>query len=162
MSTEQHETVAVDVNGERVEASVPVRKLLVHFLREQAQRTGVHVGCDTGNCGACTVLLDGQPVKSCMMLAVQASGAQVTTVDGLDAPCVPALRKAFTEHGAIQCGYCTPGMLTNACALLRDTAAPDEDEIRTALKGNLCMCTGYQQIVDAIASVAKDEEAVTK
>ncbi|MBO0826737.1 MAG: (2Fe-2S)-binding protein [Streptosporangiales bacterium] len=155
-------TPTVRVNGEDVTGEVPARMLLVHYLRENAGRTGVHVGCDSGNCGACTVLLDGAPVKSCMVLAAQASGREVTTVDGLDAPCVPALRRAFVEHAAIQCGYCTPGMLTNATALLRDDPHPDEDAIRAALKGNLCMCTGYQQIVDAVAAAAAEGEEASR
>ncbi|MQA03110.1 MAG: 2Fe-2S iron-sulfur cluster binding domain-containing protein [Streptosporangiales bacterium] len=160
--TDYDEQVELDVNGERVAATVPARMLLVHYLREVAGCTGVHVGCDTGNCGACTVLLDGQPVKSCMLLAAQGSGQQVTTVEGLDAPCVPALRQAFTAHGAIQCGYCTPGMLTNATALLCEQPDADEESIRNALRGNLCMCTGYQQIVDAISAVAQQGEAAQR
>lgn len=156
---DNREHVAIEVNGDGVTATVPARMLLVHYLREAAGCTGVHVGCDTGNCGACTVLLDGEPVKSCMLLAAQGNGHQVTTVEGLDAPCVPELRQAFTECGAIQCGYCTPGMLTSATALLTEQPGADAAAIRTALRGNLCMCTGYQQIVDAISSVAQRQEA---
>jgi carbon-monoxide dehydrogenase small subunit len=151
----------VVVNGERVTGEVPPRTLLIHFLREVAGTTGPHVGCDTGNCGACTVLLDGRPVKSCMLLAVQAGERQVTTVEGLQGRCPAVLRAKFTEHAAIQCGYCTPGMLTNATALLERDPGADEATIRTTLKGNLCMCTGYQQIVDAVADAGRtlSEEA---
>ena len=147
--------VEVVVNGERVVGDVPARTLLIHFVREVAGRTGPHVGCDTGNCGACTVLLDGKPVKSCMMLAVAVGEREVTTVEGLRGRCADVLREKFTEHAAVQCGYCTPGMLTSATALLERDPGADDQAIRAALKGNLCMCTGYQQIVDAISDAAR-------
>jgi aerobic carbon-monoxide dehydrogenase small subunit len=147
-------TVTVDVNGERYEREVDARRLLVHFIRDDLDLTGTHVGCDTGNCGACTVHLNGQAVKSCMVLAVQAEGAQVRTVEGLapDGELTP-LQRSFSEHHALQCGYCTPGMLMSAAALLEHTPRPTEDEVRTAIQGNICRCTGYQNIIDAIASV---------
>jgi carbon-monoxide dehydrogenase small subunit len=154
MDTEQR-VVEVVVNGERVTGDVPARTLLIHFVREVAGCTGPHVGCDTGNCGACTVLLDGKPVKSCLLLAVQAGEQQVTTIEGLQGRCPRVLREKFSEHAAVQCGYCTPGMLTNATALLERDPGADDATIRTTLKGNLCMCTGYQQIVDAISDAGK-------
>lgn len=151
----QDATVTVRLNGHPVVQRVPARMLLVHFLRDVAQATGTHVGCDTGNCGACTILLDGEPVKSCMTLAVQADGCAATTIEGLSSDEANELRQRFTTHGAIQCGYCTPGMLINATALLARTPDADEATIRRWLKGNLCMCTGYQQIVDSIKSAGQ-------
>lgn len=145
--------IAVDVNGETRRGEVEPRKLLVHFLRDQLELTGTHVGCDTGNCGACSVLVDGRLVKSCMMLAVQADGATIRTVEHSDAA-IERLREAFNEHHALQCGYCTPGMLMNARALLEANPAPTADEIRHHLKGNLCRCTGYVNIIKAVESVA--------
>jgi aerobic carbon-monoxide dehydrogenase small subunit len=149
-------TIAVDVNGERVEQEVPARRLLVHFLRDDLGLTGTHVGCDTGNCGACTVHVNGDPVKSCMLLAVQADGAQVTTIEGLAANGeLTLLQRAFNEHHALQCGYCTPGMLMSATALLERNPHPDEDEVRLALQGNICRCTGYVNIVEAVVAVGR-------
>jgi aerobic carbon-monoxide dehydrogenase small subunit len=146
-------TVSVDVNGEHVELDVPARRLLVHFLRDDLGLTGTHVGCDTGNCGACTVHLNGEPVKSCMLLAVQADGARITTVEGL-APDgeLTALQRSFNEHHALQCGYCTPGMLMSASALLEQNPHPTESEVRVALQGNICRCTGYVNIVEAVVA----------
>jgi aerobic-type carbon monoxide dehydrogenase small subunit (CoxS/CutS family) len=147
-------TIAVEVNGERYEREVDARRLLVHFLRDDLDLTGTHVGCDTGNCGACTVHVDGTPVKSCMLLAVQADGAKVRTVEGLagaDGELSP-LQKSFSAHHALQCGYCTPGMLMSATALLEGNPRPSEEEARTAIQGNICRCTGYQNIVEAIVS----------
>jgi carbon-monoxide dehydrogenase small subunit len=144
--------VSVEVNGEQVELEVPARRLLVHFLRDDLGLTGTHVGCDTGNCGACTVHLNGEPVKSCMLLAVQADGAKVRTVEGLagdDGELTP-LQRSFSAHHALQCGYCTPGMLMSATALLEANPRPTEEEVRTAIQGNICRCTGYQNIVEAI------------
>jgi carbon-monoxide dehydrogenase small subunit len=147
-------TIAVDVNGDRYERDVDARRLLVHFIRDDLELTGTHVGCDTGNCGACTVHLDGQAVKSCMLLAVQADGAKVRTVEGLagDGELTP-LQQSFSDHHALQCGYCTPGMLMSATALLDANPKPTEEEARTAIQGNICRCTGYQNIVEAIVSV---------
>jgi carbon-monoxide dehydrogenase small subunit len=123
----------------------------VHFLRDDLGLTGTHVGCDTGNCGACTIHLDGEPVKSCMLLAVQVDGAAITTIEGLaaDGELTP-LQRAFNEHHALQCGYCTPGMLMSATALLERDAHPSEEEVRIALQGNICRCTGYVNIVEAV------------
>jgi aerobic-type carbon monoxide dehydrogenase small subunit (CoxS/CutS family) len=146
-------TISVDVNGEVYEREVDARRLLVHFIRDELELTGTHVGCDTGNCGACTVHVDGQAVKSCMLLAVQADGAKVRTVEGLagDGELTP-LQQSFSAHHALQCGYCTPGMLMSATALLEANPKPTEEEARVAIQGNICRCTGYQNIVEAIVS----------
>ena len=135
---------------------MPARRLLVHFLRDDLGLTGTHVGCDTGNCGACTIHLDGEPVKSCMLLAVQVDGAAITTIEGLapDGELTP-LQRAFNEHHALQCGYCTPGMLMSATALLERNAHPSEEEVRIALQGNICRCTGYWNIVEAVVAAGK-------
>ncbi len=153
-------TVAVTVNGQRYEREVEARKLLVHFLRDDLDLTGTHVGCDTGNCGACTVLLDGRTVKACMLLAVQVDGASITTVEGLaeDGQLTP-LQRAFSRYHALQCGYCTPGMLMSATSLLRHHPSPSEEDIRRAIQGNICRCTGYVNIVRAIKAVAEGEVA---
>jgi aerobic-type carbon monoxide dehydrogenase small subunit (CoxS/CutS family) len=147
--------VNLEINGEPYEIETPVRRLLVHVLRDDLNLTGTHVGCDTGNCGACTVHLNGEAVKSCMLLAVQADGASITTVEGLasDGELTP-LQRAFSESHALQCGYCTPGMLMSASALLASNPSPSDDEIRVALQGNICRCTGYWNIVEAVRSVA--------
>jgi aerobic carbon-monoxide dehydrogenase small subunit len=147
-------TISVEVNGDTYEREVDARRLLVHFLRDELDLTGTHVGCDTGNCGACTVLVDGKAVKSCMLLAVQADGAKVRTVEGLasgNGELTP-LQQSFSAHHALQCGYCTPGMLMSATALLEGTPRPSEDEVRNAIQGNICRCTGYQNIIEAIVS----------
>jgi aerobic carbon-monoxide dehydrogenase small subunit len=143
--------ISFELNGEQVEMDVPARRLLVHLIRDDLGLTGTHVGCDTGNCGACTVHLNGEPVKSCMLLAVQVDGAKVATIESL-APNgeLTPLQKAFNEHHALQCGYCTPGMLMSATALLERNARPTEEEVRYALQGNLCRCTGYVNIVEAV------------
>jgi aerobic carbon-monoxide dehydrogenase small subunit len=148
--------VTVVVNGVEYERDVEARRLLVHFLRDDLELTGTHVGCDTGNCGACTVLLDGHAIKSCMMLAIQADGAKVETVEGLarDGELHP-LQQAFGAHHALQCGYCTPGILMSAKYLLDSNPEPTENEIRKAIQGNICRCTGYVNIVEAIASAAR-------
>jgi aerobic carbon-monoxide dehydrogenase small subunit len=148
--------VTVDVNGETYERDVDPRVLLVHFIRDDLDLTGTHVGCDTGNCGACTVLYDGEAIKSCMMLAVQADGARIETVEGL-APDgeLTALQQAFGAHHALQCGYCTPGMLMAATHLLRNNPEPTEHEIRKAIQGNICRCTGYVNIVEAIKEATR-------
>ena len=145
--------VSVDVNGEQIELEVPARRLLVHFLRDDLGLTGTHVGCDTGNCGACTVHVNEEPVKSCMLLAVQADGARITTIEGLaaDGELTP-LQRSFNEHHALQCGYCTPGMLMSATALLERNPRPSEEEVRVALQGNICRCTGYVNIVEAVVA----------
>jgi len=148
--------VKVTVNGETYERDVEPRKLLIHFLRDDLDLTGSHIGCDTGNCGACSVIADGVLVKSCMMLAVQADGAAIETVEGLaqDGE-LNGLQKAFSDHHALQCGYCTPGMLMSATALLRGNAHPNEEEIRKGIQGNICRCTGYVNIVEAIKAAAE-------
>jgi carbon-monoxide dehydrogenase small subunit len=149
-------TIAVEVNGTRYEREVETRRLLVHFIRDDLDLTGTHIGCDTGNCGACTVHLDGQAVKSCMLLAVQADGHAVRTIEGLapDDELTP-LQRSFSEHHALQCGYCTPGMLMSASALLEQNPHPTEDEARKALQGNICRCTGYVNIVEAVVATGQ-------
>ena len=150
--------ISVDVNGEIHERDVEARRLLVHFLRDDLDLTGTHVGCDTGNCGACTVIVDGVAVKSCMMLAVQADGASVETVEGLAGNGeLHPLQQAFSSFHALQCGYCTPGMLMSAKYLLDNNPEPTEGEIRRAIQGNICRCTGYVNIVEAIAATARGE-----
>src|SRR5690242_2871704 len=148
--------VSVTVNGTTYEREVEPRKLLIHFLRDDLDLTGSHVGCDTGNCGACSVLLDGTLIKSCMMLAVQVDGATIETVEGLaEGEELTELQKSFSAHHALQCGYCTPGMLMSATALLRKNPRPSEDEIRKGIQGNICRCTGYVNIVEAVKAVAE-------
>jgi aerobic carbon-monoxide dehydrogenase small subunit len=148
--------VAVTVNGELYEREVEARKLLVHFLRDDLDLTGTHVGCDTGNCGACTVLLDGHAVKSCMVLTAQADGAELTTVEGLAAEGeLTTLQRAFSQQHALQCGYCTPGLLISATYLLSQNPSPTEEEIRRGIQGNICRCTGYVNIVKAIQAAAE-------
>jgi carbon-monoxide dehydrogenase small subunit len=143
--------ITVTVNGERRVAVVEPRLLLLHLLRQGFKLTGTHAGCDTTNCGACTVLVDGQPVKSCTMLAVQADGHEVLTVEGLAGPSeLHAIQEGFKEEHGLQCGFCTPGMMLTSKALLDENPNPTEDEIRWALGGNLCRCTGYQNIVKAV------------
>lgn len=154
--------VRVKVNGTVWERPVKVRRLLSDFLREDLGLTGTHVGCEHGVCGACTVLLDGEPVRSCLMLAVQADGAEIETVEGLarDGELHP-LQRAFWEHHAVQCGFCTPGFLMTAAWMLRRNPRPTEEQVREALAGNLCRCTGYHNIVRAVlAAAAAFREAV--
>jgi aerobic-type carbon monoxide dehydrogenase small subunit (CoxS/CutS family) len=148
--------ITVTVNGVEYEREVEARKLLVHFLRDDLDLTGTHIGCDTGNCGACSTIVDGQLLKSCMLLAVQTDGSTIETVEGLseDGQLTP-LQQAFTDHHALQCGYCTPGMLMSATALLRANPSPSEAEIKKALQGNICRCTGYWNIFDAVKAVAR-------
>jgi carbon-monoxide dehydrogenase small subunit len=155
--TERTYTIRVEVNGEARSAAVPARLTLVDLLRDELRLTGTHVGCEHGICGACSVLFDGEPVRSCLVFAVQADGHRVTTVEGLSRPdgTLSGLQDSFCESHALQCGYCTPGMLIAAHTLLRSTPDPTEAEIREALSGNLCRCTGYQQIVDAVRRAAK-------
>jgi carbon-monoxide dehydrogenase small subunit len=147
--------VRVRVNGQPYEADVEPRTLLIDFLRDKLGITGPHIGCDTGHCGACTVILNGRSVKSCMVLAVQADGSEILTVEGLekDGQLHP-LQEAFWENHALQCGYCTPGQLMSAYFLLGRNPNPSEDEIRKAIEGNLCRCTGYVNIVKAIKAAA--------
>jgi aerobic carbon-monoxide dehydrogenase small subunit len=148
--------IQLTVNGTSHRVQVESRLLLVHLLRENLRLTGTHIGCDTTHCGACTVLLDGEPVKSCTVLAVQAEGSQITTVEGLeqDGKLHP-VQQAFWEKHGLQCGYCTPGMMMTGCALLARNKNPSEAQIREAISGNLCRCTGYSNIVKAIQSAAE-------
>jgi aerobic carbon-monoxide dehydrogenase small subunit len=147
-------TVTIEVNGVRYERDVEARRLLIHFLRDDLDLTGSHVGCDTGNCGACSVIYDGALVKSCMLLAIQADGSRIETVEGLaEGDELTELQQSFSAHHALQCGYCTPGMLMSATALLRSKPHPTEEEIRKAIQGNICRCTGYVNIVEAIKAV---------
>jgi carbon-monoxide dehydrogenase small subunit len=148
-------TVEVTVNGEPRSAEVEARLLLAHFLRQTLGLTGTHIGCDTTSCGACAVLVDGTPVKSCTMLAVQANGAEITTVEGLAAGGqLHPIQQAFHEEHGLQCGFCTPGMMLTSVALLADNPSPSDKEIRWALSGQICRCTGYQNIVKAVQSAA--------
>ena len=148
--------VTVTVNGVEYERDVEARKLLIHFVRDDLDLTGSHIGCDTGNCGACTMIVNGQLVKSCMLLAVQADGAKIETVEGLaEDGELTALQQSFSDHHALQCGYCTPGMLMSATALLRANPSPSDEQIRKALQGNICRCTGYWNIFEAVATAAE-------
>jgi carbon-monoxide dehydrogenase small subunit len=148
--------VSLSVNGVSHEVDVEPRQLLVYFLREQLGLTGTNVGCDTSSCGACTVLLDGESIKSCTVLAVQADGSEVTTIEGLaqDGE-LHVVQQAFHEQHALQCGYCTPGFVMATVSLLQENPTPSEDEIRSALEGNLCRCTGYHNIVRAVEAAAR-------
>jgi len=148
--------ISVTVNGTVRTAEVESRLLLVHFIREVLRLTGTHIGCDTSHCGACTVLLDGEPVKSCTVLAVQADGAQVRTVEGLEqGGKLHPVQEGFTEKHGLQCGYCTPGMMMTSVALLERNKSPSEQDIRQAIAGNLCRCTGYVNIVKAVQYAAE-------
>jgi len=148
--------VTITVNGEPRTAEVEPRTLLVHLLREHLNLTGTHVGCDTSNCGACTVWLDGEAVKSCTVLAVQADGRDVTTIEGIsENGDLQPMQRAFHEHHALQCGYCTPGMVMTAIKLLEANPAPTDEEIRHGLEGNLCRCTGYENIVAAVRAASE-------
>ncbi len=153
--------ISVSVDGTTYSDEVEPRTLFVHYLRETLGLTGTNVGCDTSNCGACTVLVDGRSVKSCTMLAVQADGAEVTTVQGLANGEWTPVQRAFHEKHGLQCGYCTPGMICAATSLLRQNPTPTEDEIRHGLEGNLCRCTGYQNIVAAVAQAAEEMQGAT-
>jgi aerobic-type carbon monoxide dehydrogenase small subunit (CoxS/CutS family) len=149
--------IAVTVNGKHHEATVPVRVTLADFLRHQLGLTGTHLGCEHGVCGACTVLFDGYSARSCLMLAVQADGHEIMTVEGIavDSSTLHPLQQAFHEHHGLQCGFCTPGILTTLIELLRDNPDPTEEDIRIGISGNLCRCTGYQNIVTAALNAAK-------
>ena len=151
--------VKVMVNGDAYEREVPARRLLVHLLRDDLDLTGTHIGCDTGSCGACTVHLDGVPVKSCSVLAAQADGAEIVTVEGLAGEQQTPLQRSFSEHHALQCGYCTPGMLMSATYLLSHTPQPSEEEIRRAIQGNICRCTGYVNVVKSIQAASGQRSA---
>jgi aerobic carbon-monoxide dehydrogenase small subunit len=154
------QSITVTVNGEKRSAEVEPRLLLVHFIRETLRLTGTHIGCDTTHCGACTVLVEGVPVKSCTMLAVQADGQQVTTVEALAAGgSLHPIQAAFKQEHGLQCGFCTPGMMLTSVALLQDKPDPTDDEIRWALSGNICRCTGYMNIVKAVKSAAAQMNA---
>ncbi|MEZ4624936.1 MAG: (2Fe-2S)-binding protein [Thermomicrobiales bacterium] len=147
---------SIAINGTNFSADVEPRTLLVQFLRENANLTGTHTGCETSQCGACTVLVDGEPVKSCTVLAVQADGHEVTTVEGLaPAGMLHPVQAAFWEMGGLQCGYCTAGMLNSVVALLNENPNPTDDEIRHGLEGNICRCTGYQGIIDSVRLAAE-------
>ena len=148
--------ITVTINGTVYEREVEARKLLIHFIRDDVDLTGSHIGCDTGNCGACSVIVNGALVKSCMLLAVQADGATIETVEGLaEGDQLTTLQQAFSDHHALQCGYCTPGMLMSATALLRANPSPTDEEIKKGLQGNICRCTGYWNIVDAVRTAAE-------
>jgi aerobic carbon-monoxide dehydrogenase small subunit len=154
------QTIRVEVDGTAYERAVEARRLLVHFLRDDLDLTGTHVGCDTGNCGACSVIVDGTLLKSCMLLAVQADGSSIETVEGLaeDGQLIE-VQQAFADHHGLQCGYCTPGMLMSATALLRENASPSDEEIARAIQGNICRCTGYWNIFKAIKAASGQEVA---
>jgi aerobic carbon-monoxide dehydrogenase small subunit len=157
-AVETSRTISVEVNGTTYEREVESRRLLVHLIRDDLDLTGTHVGCDTGNCGACSVIFDGTLVKSCMLLAVQADGASIETVEGLaEEEQLNGLQQAFSDHHALQCGYCTPGMLMSATALLRQSPTPSDEEITRAIQGNICRCTGYWNIVKAIKAASGQE-----
>ncbi len=152
--------ITLTINGQAQEADVPARLLLVHFIRDTLNMTGTHIGCDTTSCGACTVLLNGKAVKSCTVLAVQANGAEIMTVEGLaqNGQLHPIQEGFHTQHG-LQCGFCTPGMMLSSVALLKDNPNPTEDEIRWGISGNLCRCTGYNNIVKAVQYAAEKMKA---
>lgn len=152
----ERRTIRVTVNGTAYERKIEPRLLLADFLRHELGLTGTHLGCEHGVCGACTIQLDGEAVRSCLMLAVQANGREIRTVEGLAAPdgALSPLQQAFREHHGLQCGFCTPGMLTTLDAFLGENPKPSEQEVREAISGNICRCTGYQQIVDAVLAVA--------
>lgn len=145
-------TVSMTINGQPITRTVDARTLLVHFIREHARLTGTHVGCDTSNCGACSIMIDGESAKSCTLLAVQADGSSITTIEGLSGPYngLSAVQEGFRQCHGLQCGYCTPGMVMAATSLLQEIPDPSEEQIRHGLEGNLCRCTGYQMIVESV------------
>jgi aerobic-type carbon monoxide dehydrogenase small subunit (CoxS/CutS family) len=158
MAVETSRRITVTVNGTAYERDVETRRLLIHFLRDDLDLTGSHLGCDTGNCGACSILYDGELVKSCMLLAVQADGHAIQTVESLsDGDELSPLQQAFRDQHALQCGYCTPGMLISATALLAKNPRPSEEEIRKGLQGNICRCTGYWNIIKAVQAASGQE-----
>jgi carbon-monoxide dehydrogenase small subunit len=151
--------IRMTVNGEEVKGWVEPRRTLVDFLRDDLNLTGTKKGCELGNCGTCTVLMDGKPINSCLVLAVEAEGSEILTIEGLsDGSSLHPIQEAFMEHGAVQCGYCTPGMILSAKALLDENPYPTENEVRDAIAGNLCRCTGYKKIVEAILKVSEEDE----
>jgi carbon-monoxide dehydrogenase small subunit len=156
VTTQTERRIELEVNGRRMGARAELRTTLADFLRDHLGLTGTHLGCEHGVCGACTVLVDGEPVRSCLMLAVQAEGHAVRTVEGLASESEPLhpLQEAFWDHHALQCGFCTPGFLMTALAFLADNPRPNEEQVREALSGNLCRCTGYQNIVEAVLDAA--------
>ena len=157
----QKKEIAICVNGESIQTSVPVRLNLVDFIREYAGLTGSHVGCEQGVCGACTMNVDGLTIRGCLMLAVQADGSKITTIEGVATdPVGRALQRAFVEHNALQCGFCTPGMIASSIEYIEQGGSSDRSAIREHLSGNYCRCTGYQAIVDAVVSVI-DQKAAT-
>lgn len=145
-------TVSMTINGQSITRTIDARTLLVHFIREHARLTGTHVGCDTSNCGACSIMIDGESAKSCTVLAVQADGCSITTIEGLSGPYngMSAVQEGFRQCHGLQCGYCTPGMVMAATSLLHEIPDPSEEQIRSGLEGNLCRCTGYQMIVESV------------
>jgi carbon-monoxide dehydrogenase small subunit len=149
--------ISMTVNGKPVTAEVEPRTLLVSFIREQLRLTGTHIGCDTAQCGACTVHMNGQAIKSCSIVALQAAGAEILAIEGLSADSAPLhpMQKAFTDHHALQCGYCTPGMVMTALDIVKEFPAPSREEVARGLHGNLCRCTGYRNIVDAVIAGAQ-------
>jgi carbon-monoxide dehydrogenase small subunit len=149
--------ITVTINGETYDRTVLARTLLVHFIRDGLGLRGTHIGCDTGNCGACTVIYNGRTIKSCMMLAAQADGAEIQTVEGLaENGELGPIQRAFHEHHGLQCGYCTPGLLMSTTALLRDNPRPSEADIRRGIRGNVCRCTGYVNVVRSIEAAAEE------
>ena len=151
------QTITLNVNGQSVSAEAEPRELLIHVLREQLEITGPHIGCETSHCGACTVEIDGMSVKSCTLFAVQAQGKEITTIEGLGDPDkLHVLQEKFKEHHGLQCGYCTPGMITRAHRLLEENPNPTEEDVRFGIAGNLCRCTGYQNIVKAVLAAADE------
>jgi carbon-monoxide dehydrogenase small subunit len=154
--------VKLTVNGRAVETLAEPRTLLIHFLRENLELTGPHIGCDTSHCGACTVDLDGKSVKSCTVFVAQANGADIVTIEGIAHPdgTLHAVQEAFRQHHGLQCGFCTPGMITRAWRLLQENPNPTEEEVRYGISGNLCRCTGYQNIVKAVLAAAAELSAV--
>ena len=156
MRTVDKVLVELTVNGEKHQAAVKCNTTLATLLRDKLNLTGTHIGCGTGECGACTVIMNGEAVNSCLVLALDAAGSEITTIEGLakDGKLDP-IQKSFIEHGAVQCGYCTPGMIMSALALLNDNPDPTREEVKKALGGNLCRCTGYVKIVDAVLDAAK-------
>ena len=160
MTTNKAIEITINVNGKDHAATVEPRLLLVHFIREHLALTGTHIGCDTTNCGACTVLLDGRPVKSCTLFTVQADGREVRTIEGIATNgALHPLQEGFKEKHGLQCGFCTPGMIMSACALLEKNPHPTEQDIRWGISGNLCRCTGYQNIVEAVLYAAEKMNA---
>lgn len=150
-------SITLNVNGQTVETRAEPRELLIHVLREQLEITGPHIGCETSHCGACTVDMDGRSVKSCTLFAIQAQGSEITTIEGLGNPDkLHVLQEMFKEHHGLQCGFCTPGMITRAHRLLIENPNPTEEEVRFGLSGNLCRCTGYQNIVKAVLAAASE------